>query len=78
MNHTYDYSRAMTRTYPAESLKIIRRKELAKLLGVSESTIDRRIKDGLLPEPLRGPGGYSVGWFTAELDNWIKNRSESR
>ncbi|NIY92582.1 helix-turn-helix transcriptional regulator [Vibrio diazotrophicus] len=56
------------------SVKIIRKKKLAKMLGVSESTLYRMIKSKRLPAPLLTPKGYISGWLPKTLDDWIKKQ----
>ncbi|HCE3287771.1 helix-turn-helix transcriptional regulator [Vibrio parahaemolyticus] len=66
----YDYCRNITQQ---ELSKIISKKQLAQMIGKSESTVSRMIKDGRLPKPLLTPQGYSGGWFSATLHEWFNN-----
>ncbi|ELA6921383.1 helix-turn-helix domain-containing protein [Vibrio parahaemolyticus] len=63
----FDYIQLHTRG----SVKIIRKRELAKMLGVSESTIYRMIKSKQLPSPLLTPKGYISGWLPKTIDDWV-------
>ena len=56
--------------------RIVRRKELLSLLGLSESSLYRRIKSGDFPPPVRlgGPGTLAVGWRLSTVKQWIKER----
>ncbi|CNK74349.1 AlpA family protein [Yersinia frederiksenii] len=48
----------------------IRRFRLAKMLGVSVSTIDRKVKDGSLPRPIKL--GEKITAFSAvEINSWL-------
>ncbi len=49
--------------------RILRRKELSKRLGVSEVTIWRWERKGLLP-PKRRFGPNTVGWLASEIEVW--------
>jgi len=49
--------------------RVVRRKELAERLGVSEVTVWRWENRGLLP-PKRAFGPNTVGWLESELEAW--------
>lgn len=53
---------------------IIRPSELTELLGLSRTTIWRRVRSGQLPPPVRlgGPGSRAVGWKRTEIEKWIQ------
>lgn len=68
----FDYCRAMTQS---SGIRIISKKELAEMLGVSRTTIYRMIKSGLLPPPLRSPKGYIRGWLAGTIEVWRDNQS---
>lgn len=53
--------------------RLIRRKELVKLVGYSATSIWRRCKDGSFPKALRiGPA--AVAWRLSEVEEWIRTR----
>lgn len=66
------------------SMNILRKKDLAKKLSCSESTIDNRRsrtgrwRDETFPEPIPlGAGGSrscAIGWIEYVVDEWIENR----
>lgn len=64
-----DYSRQMNR---CNDIQIIRKKELAAMLGVSVKTVHVMIKNNQLPTPLRSPNGQVTGWLTKAIDLWIE------
>jgi prophage regulatory protein len=68
---SYDASRVETKNM---DVRIIRKHELAKKLGVSESTIYRWTKNGMLPQPLLSPSGRKQGWFTEMIEIWIEEQ----
>lgn len=68
---SYDASRVETKNI---DVTIIRKHELAKKLGVSESTIYRWTKNGMLPQPLLSPSGRKQGWFTEMIEIWIEEQ----
>ena len=51
-------------------LRILRRKHVEALSGLSRSTIYSRMAEGTFPQavPL---GAHSVGWLASEIDGWI-------
>ena len=57
--------------------RIIRKKEVARQIGVTTITIDRWCAKGSFPRPLQ-LGINSVGWFTTDLDNWFSERTADR
>ena len=48
-------------------LSIIRRPELLKRFGISNTCLHTRIHEGTMPPPI-SLGGRSVGWLNHELD----------
>lgn len=57
--------------------RIIRKRELLQLLGLSDPTIYRMEKAGKFPQRLR-LGGNSCGWLQSEVDGWISERAAAR
>ena len=53
--------------------RVIRRKELLALIGVSFATQWRMEKVGLFPAR-RSLGNASVGWLLSEVEAWQKGR----
>ena len=58
--------------------RIIRRAEVVERTGLSESSIQRRLKSGEFPSPLRlgGPNSRSVGWREEDIDAWLEDLEE--
>ena len=56
-----------------ETDKLIRRKELLKLIGLSCATQWRMERAGLFPARVR-LGKASVAWHLVEIEDWIKGR----
>lgn len=60
-------------------LRVIRRRELEKKLGISRSGIYARISnkspnfDPSFPRPI-SIGARAVGWIEAEVDEWLATR----
>ncbi len=67
-NHNFDYCKSIA----TEDFKLIRKQELAQMLGVSGRTIYRMVKAGSLPEPRRSPKGYLQGWCYKSLQELFK------
>jgi len=50
---------------------ILRRKEVLERIGLSNTTIYERIKDGTFPKPIRIGTSRAVGWIESEIDDWL-------
>ena len=53
--------------------QIIRKPELRKMTGLSDSSIWRREQEGTFPLR-RSLGGRAVGWFYDEVLTWLDGR----
>lgn len=57
--------------------RLIRRKELIKMIGYSGSSIWRRCKDGSFPPPIRiGPA--AVAWRLSDIEACMNSRQTVR
>lgn len=54
-------------------IRLLRRKEVEHLTGLSRSTIYRAIKQGVFPQAIQ-IGGRSVAWYSDEIEKWIQSR----
>ena len=62
----------------SQTSKVLRRRVVEELTGLSRSTIYARMSEGTFPTAIR-LGGRSVGWVASEIDAWIAARiTESR
>jgi prophage regulatory protein len=53
--------------------RLIRRKELVRIIGYSSTSIWRRIKEGSFPLAVRiGPA--AVAWKLSEVEEWMNSR----
>ncbi|WP_372741024.1 helix-turn-helix transcriptional regulator [Neptunomonas sp.] len=57
------------------SIRILRRPEVENLVGLSRSTIYRRLEKDSFPKPVP-LGGRLVGWIEQDIQNWIQERIE--
>ncbi|MFZ4214751.1 helix-turn-helix transcriptional regulator [Pantoea endophytica] len=59
--------------------RILRKKEVLHLTGISTATMYRLISKGTFPAPkkLTGDSGRAVGWGLNEIQNWILSRGIS-
>ncbi len=57
--------------------RIIRKKELLKMIGLSDATIYRMEKKLDFPRRLK-LGVNSCGWLESEVNAWIKHRADVR
>lgn len=53
--------------------KLIRRKQLLELVGLSYTTLWRMENAGQFPSRVK-LGKCSVGWHLAEVEEWVKGR----
>lgn len=60
-----------------EHMRIVRKKELLGIVGLSDPTVYRMEKAGRFPKRLR-LGGNSCGWLQSEVDGWIAERAAAR
>lgn len=60
-----------------EGTAIIRKSTLAQQMGVSIAWLDRAVKSGTFPRPIR-LSARSVGWLSTEVDAWLKARAAER
>jgi prophage regulatory protein len=55
------------------TIRILRRPEVEKLVGLSRSTIYSRLEQGTFPKPIP-LGGRLVGWLEQDVQNWLQER----
>ena len=57
-------------------VQILRTATVLRATGLSKTTLWRRVSDGSFPEPIRlgGPRSRAVGWYRAEVEDWIHSR----
>ncbi len=53
--------------------KVLRIPEVLNKVGLSRSTIWRKVRDGKFPPPVL-LGGNSIGWFNHEIEEWLEAR----
>jgi prophage regulatory protein len=56
---------------------ILRKNQVAEMLGVCTGTIDVKKRAGLFPQPVK-LGTHSVGWLTRDVQKWIIERANER
>lgn len=54
----------------------IRRYRLAEMLGMSLSTLDRKVRDGSLPKPTK-LGEKITAFDAVEINRWLAERREA-
>lgn len=57
--------------------KILRKKEVREITGLSDTTLWRLGKNSGFPRPLR-LGSGSIGWLAEEIEKWIEERAAER
>lgn len=61
--------------FEVEIVRVLRRRGTAERIGVSPSTLDRLVKAGLFPAPLKLTA-RARGWKIQDIDNWLAARDE--
>ena len=56
------------------SLKILRRKDVEEIVGLSRSTIYKLMSTGAFPRSIR-LGPRAVGWLLSDIEAWIEFRA---
>lgn len=59
-----------------QEIRVMRRPEVERTVGLSRSTIYAAMDRGEFPRPIR-LGRRSVGWMSSDILNWLENRSAS-
>ncbi|WP_343724875.1 AlpA family transcriptional regulator [Herbaspirillum huttiense] len=59
------------------SHNILKTKDVLKKTAIGRTTLHRKVKEGSFPAPIE-LGPHSVGWVESEVDEWIKERMNSR
>ncbi len=55
--------------------KLLRRKQVIEMTGLSYSSIYRAEREGRFPKRIR-IGKYAVAWKLSEIQMWISNRDQ--
>lgn len=69
-NSRLPYSGAYFNTLWRERERFIRKEDVRQLVGLSYSTIWRKMKKGQFPQSLKAPGGCAM-WFESEILEWL-------
>ncbi len=56
--------------------RILRRREVEALTGLSRSTIYAQMAEGTFPKPVR-LGKRAVGWTDSTIEEWVETRKTS-
>jgi prophage regulatory protein len=65
------------RAKPRADLRVVRMRELSKMLSASEWTIRRWIHEGQFPAPI-AIGPRNRGWLLSDVETWLRSRPEGR
>jgi prophage regulatory protein len=57
---------------------ILRRREVLRRTGFSNSTLYNRIQAGEFPKSFSLGGGQLVGWLESDVEAWIAERAQLR
>ena len=56
--------------------KVLRRKDVEAVVGLSRSTIYHLISEGLFPAPIK-LGKRAVGWKVSDIETWVNDRTST-
>lgn len=54
-------------------IRLLKRKEVERLTGLSRSSIYRAMQEGTFPHSIK-IGGRSVAWSSEDIEQWIHER----
>jgi prophage regulatory protein len=54
-----------------DSVRILRLKQVAEMVGLGRSSIYRKIQEGTFPSPIKLGGARASGWLSTEVVAWI-------
>ena len=57
--------------------RLLRRKQVEEITGMSRSSIYRLMPDGAFPRPVK-VGSAAVRWRASDITAWLKSRPEAR
>ncbi|MBW5820910.1 helix-turn-helix transcriptional regulator [Yersinia enterocolitica] len=59
--------------------RILRKKEVLHLVGISSATLYRLIAKGAFPgsKKLTGNAGRAVGWLDSDIQSWVITREQA-
>jgi prophage regulatory protein len=57
-----------------QQLRVLRKRTVCSLLGLSASTLDRMRAKGEFPAPISLTGAQAVGWLSSTVQEWLASR----
>ena len=60
------------------NIRILRRRDVELICGLSKSTLYRLLAKGRFPQPVQLLNEYSVGWVDHEVQAWLADRVRER
>ena len=57
--------------------RLLRRRQVEEITGLSRSSIYRLMADGEFPRPVK-VGSAAVRWRASDINAWLKSRPEAR
>lgn len=58
----------------SSTIQLLSYNQVAEILGVSRSTIIRRVKAGTMPAPIRLDSQRRVAFIASEIEEWLRSR----
>ena len=56
--------------------RILRFREVCWMIGLSRTTLWRKVRDGEFPAPVR-LGANSIGWRRSAVEGWLSDREQN-
>lgn len=56
-----------------EFVRVLRMRGVVRRVGLSRSTVDRLVRGGKFPRPIRLTP-WAVGWRVEDIDRWVAER----
>ncbi len=70
-------SHTLDKLLRVNAMRILRLPAVSELTGLPRSTLYLYMSKGLFPKPIK-LGVKSVGWIQEEVDQWLRQKMESR
>jgi len=58
--------------------RLVRMRELQRLVGLARSTIHRLVAQGRFPQPVHPLGNKVAAWRMSEVSAWISDRCDGK
>lgn len=60
-----------------DNARVLRRKQVAAIVGLGKSSIYREVQEGTFPSPIKLGSVRASGWISTEVYDWIDDRNRA-